>query len=352
MLFDLYPKEDRRELFGRDAEVEYVIGQVLSGNWVVIGGQREIGKTSLMKVVINELKRNYGFKGIYVNSRGVRSLNSLLNLIITELNRSRVQLDLRISVNFIVGSAGIELRRNVKATNSLIELLNSIQDNFIIGLDEVQELSKASKQFLDVLGNVFSSNPRVKFIFSGSYIGVTKILINPSSSSPLHGRPPVVVNLKPFNDELSREFLRRGMEELNVEFNRVNEVVEKLDGIVGWLTLFGNFYAVRKLGYEEALKLTLDEGRKIMMDEFKHFLENKSNKQLYLTIMDTVKVVSKWRDIKRGIEIKIGKVDDKELSLALEALANSNFIIKKEKGEYSIADPILKEIDYSNILLL
>ena len=55
MLFDLHPKERREELFGRDEEVEYAVKQILSGNWLIVGGQREIGKTSLVKVVLNEL---------------------------------------------------------------------------------------------------------------------------------------------------------------------------------------------------------------------------------------------------------------------------------------------------------
>lgn len=63
MLFDLHPKESREELFGRDYEIEYVINQILSGNWVIIGGQREIGKTSLMKVVINELRKSMVLRG-------------------------------------------------------------------------------------------------------------------------------------------------------------------------------------------------------------------------------------------------------------------------------------------------
>ncbi|ADB86231.1 AAA family ATPase [Saccharolobus islandicus] len=349
MLFDLHPKQNREELFGRDYEIEYVINQILSGNWVIIGGQREIGKTSLMKVVINELRKKYGFKGIYVSLRGVRSLNSLLNLIILELNKSKTQINLRVSINFVVGSAGIELKRNAKAANSLIELFNSIQEEFVIGIDEVQEISKASRQFLDVLGNVFSTNPKVKFIFTGSYVGVTKTLINPSASSPLHGRPPALLNLKPFNEELSKGFLRKGMEELNVRFDKENEVVKKLDGIVGWLTLFGNFYAIRRMDFKEALNLTLEEGKKIMIEEFNHFLESKTNKQLYLIVMETLKFVNRWKDIKRGVEIKMGKVDDKELSLALDALINSNFVTKGERGEYTITDPILKEIDFEKL---
>jgi hypothetical protein len=219
----------------------------------------------------------------------------------------------------------------------------------VIGLDEIQEVSQASRQFLEVLGNVFASNPKIRFIFSGSYIGVIRALSNPSSSSPLHGRPPVLLNLRPFDEETSRDFLRRGMEELNISFDKEDEVVKKLDGVVGWLTLFGNFYAVRKMSFETSMSSTIEEGKKIMIDEFKHFLEGKSNKRLYTTIMSVLKVVNTWKDIKRGVEIKLGNVDDKELSLALESLINNNFIEKRKEGVYEIVDPILREIDYDKL---
>jgi Predicted ATPase (AAA+ superfamily) len=348
-LFDLHPKEDRKELFGRDKEIDYAISQLLSRNWLTIGGQREIGKTSLMKVVMNEMKKNYGFKGIYVNLRGVRNLSSLLKVILSEINNSKPSFKVTVKLNFIVGSAGIELKRGAKVVNSLIELFNSIEEDAVIGLDEVQEVSQASRQFLEVLGNVFASNPKVRFVFSGSYIGVIRALSNPSSSSPLHGRPPVLLNLRPFDEGTSRDFLRRGMEELNISFDKEDEVVKRLDGVVGWLTLFGNFYAVRKMSFETSMSSTIEEGKKIMIDEFKHFLEGKSNKRLYTTIMSVLKVVNAWKDVKRGVEIKLGNVDDKELSLALESLLNNNFIEKRKEGVYEIVDPILREIDYDKL---
>lgn len=348
-MFDLHPKEDREELFGRDKEIDYAISQLLSKNWLTIGGQREIGKTSLMKVIINEVKKNYGFKGIYVNLRGVRNLSSLLKVILLEINNSKPSFKVAVKLNFIIGSAGIELKRGAKVVNSLIELFNSIEEDAVIGLDEIQEVSQASRQFLEVLGNVFASNPKIRFIFSGSYIGVIRALSNPSSSSPLHGRPPVLLNLRPFDEETSRDFLRRGMEELNISFDKEDEVIKKLDGVVGWLTLFGNFYAVRKMSFETSMSSTIEEGKKIMIDEFKHFLEGKSNKRLYTTIMSVLKVVNTWKDIKRGVEIKLGNVDDKELSLALESLLNNNFIEKRKEGVYEIVDPILREIDYDKL---
>jgi hypothetical protein len=87
-----------------------------------------------------------------------------------------------------------------------------------------------------------------------------------------------------------------------------------------------------------------------MIGEFEHFLENKNNKIVYTTLMDVIKVANKWRDIKRGMEIAIGQIDDKELSLALDSLVGNNFIEKVGRGEYRIIDPLLRKIDYSKIL--
>jgi len=95
VLFDLHPKETRSELFGRDSELDFIRRQVTAGNWVVISGQRGIGKTSLLKVALRELEGD-GFKVVYINLRGVNSLKGLLSMLVNELSRSRVNLSLRV----------------------------------------------------------------------------------------------------------------------------------------------------------------------------------------------------------------------------------------------------------------
>jgi len=63
----------------------------------------------------------------------------------------------KVNINFLVTSAGIEIRGGRRRfVNSLIETPNS-SDEIVIAFDEVQELSFASKQFLDILGNVYAS---------------------------------------------------------------------------------------------------------------------------------------------------------------------------------------------------
>jgi AAA+ ATPase superfamily predicted ATPase len=350
VLFDLHPKESRDELFGRDSELEFVRRQVLAGNWVVIGGQRGIGKTSLLKVALREFEGD-GFRAVYVNLRGVNSLRDLLSLLVNEINRSRINLGLRVSLNFVVGSLGVSVRSGRRVMNSLLELLLSISDRTVIGLDEVQELSRVGGQFLKILGNVFASNPRVSFIFTGSYVGLMRTLLNPGPDSPLYGRPPVEVRLRPLGDDEAREFLRRGFEEAGVAFNRYDEVISRIDGIIGWLTLFGNYHAIRGLGFEDALRMTMEEGGKIMLSELEHFLEDKVNKALYIAVLQALKVVSRWSEIKSAVSAILGvEVGDRELVNALNSLVGYNFVERRGRGEYGIADPILRQVDMVPLL--
>ncbi|WP_054857801.1 ATP-binding protein [Vulcanisaeta sp. JCM 16159] len=350
MLFDLHPKEVRDELFGRDEEVEYVKRQVRAGNWVVISGQRGIGKTSLLKVVLNELSRD-GFRAIYVNARGITTLRDLLAILINEINKSRVRLRLTVSLNFIIGSAGITLSRGSRVFNGLLELLLSIDEDTVIGIDEVQELSRVSGQFLKILGNVFASNPRVSFVFTGSYVGLVKALLRPSPESPLYGRPPVEVRLRSFSDELSREFLRRGFNELGIQFHAFDTVINRLDGVIGWLTLFGNYHGVRGLGIEDSLRETVNEGVKIMISELEHFLEDKANKALYLAILSALRFVNRWKDIKFAVTARLGReFGDREFVNALNALINYNFVERVREGEYRLIDPMLREVDYDELI--
>ncbi|MEM3292258.1 MAG: ATP-binding protein, partial [Saccharolobus sp.] len=89
-------------------------------------------------------------------------------------------------------------------------------------------------------------------------------------------------------------------------------------------TLFGNFYAVRQMRFEDAIKNTIAEGKKIMIEELNHFLEDKRGKELYTRILNVLK-----KEIKTGVEIKLGReVDDKKFTSALESLVNYNFVEK------------------------
>ena len=346
MLFDLRPKERINDLFGRDYEVRYTVDQIINGNWVVILGQRMIGKTSVMRVSLNELEKR-GYLVLYVNLRGVRGLDGLLDLIVAEVNKRKSLLNrLSVSLNLSIGPLGLEIKSRRRPFNTLLELLLSFDERVVIGVDEFQEVSRVSKQVLDILANVFNSNKNVSFIFSGSYVGVVKALFEQTSALPLYGRPPVSVSLKPFSEEVAKEFMVRGFDELGVEVgsNNLGRIYDRFDGIVGWLTMFGNFYAVRRMGFEEAMMQTVQNAKKIMMSEVEHFLEDKLEKNLYRAIFESLKVSNRWKDIKFGTEVKLRRsINDKVFTHALSALVNANFV-SEINGRYYLSDPMLKEI--------
>lgn len=85
------------------------------------------------------------------------------------------------------------------------------------------------------------------------------------------------------------DFLRAGFKEfgLRIEERFLEEVVERLDGIPGWLTLYGNLVAIQKLEHERALQQAIYEGQKIVREELEHFLE-KRDREAYLTVLGTV----------------------------------------------------------------
>jgi AAA+ ATPase superfamily predicted ATPase len=349
MLFSLYPKESRSELFGRDEEVNYVKRQIHAGNWVVVVGQRMIGKTSVVKVALNELASE-GFRAMYINLQGVNSLKTLLNLMINEANRSMLFRDINASVNLTIGPLGIEVRRGARPMGTLLEYLLSIRRNTVIAFDEVQELASASPHLLKILGNVYSSNPRVHFILTGSYVGLVRTLLEPSPASPLYGRPPVEVRLMPFTRDQSRAFLMRGFSELGISFSGYDKVIDELDGITGWLTLFGNLHGVRGLPMNDALSKVMEEGAKIMVNELNNFLRGRTNRVLYLAVLEALKHVDRWIDIKTYVSFMLRReVDDRVLANALTSLTRFNLIEKYGEGRYRLIDPILWNIKFMDL---
>jgi len=66
-------------------------------------------------------------------------------------------------------------------------------------------------------------------------------------------------------------------------------------------------------------------------------------------IMEVLKFANRWKEIKTGVEVKLGKkIEDKSLSIALKNLVSYNFVTKFDE-EYKISDPLLKEINFSSL---
>jgi len=122
--------------------------------------------------------------------------------------------------------------------------------------------------------------------------------------------------------------------------------VDKLDGIAGWLTLFGYNLAVRRIGYKEALDETVSEGAKIVRGELEHFLEGRE-RRTYLAVLRAIALRghegARWNEIMRLAGAELGRaLNPSVLANALDGLLRAGMVVE-EDGVYRIVDPMLEE---------
>jgi AAA+ ATPase superfamily predicted ATPase len=193
-LFDLAPKDSPAALFGRDREARELARLVDARRWVAVLGPRMVGKTSLVRSLRTPAKR----PAAYVNLWGVRTVQGLLEALVRGVNesqslRARVRRFVRRVEGVSVGPGGISVAtspRPVRTLGALLDAIGAETRECVIELDEVQELAPISGRLLKLLGNLFGTHPNVVFVFTGSFFGLNRTLLEPSSSSPLYGRPP------------------------------------------------------------------------------------------------------------------------------------------------------------------
>ena len=313
MLFDLRPKERREELYGREKELEE-LHRLVRSEWVVILGRRMMGKTSLLKVFLNEVN------GIYVNLSGVRSIRGFVEELLKHVRR--------LDMEFRIGPVSISWTR-------LAEDVFSRFEGRVVGLDEVQELP--SNYMLKLLKKIWDTYD-IRLVFTGSLVGVITGLLEPTPQSPLYGRQPARIELKPFPRDVSIEFLVNGFREFGVTppIAEIEEAVESLNGYPGWLVYYGNMRCVRNLGHREALERVYSEGKQILLQELKKFLTTRKYPERYIKLLKLLP--ARWSELKNSLA-----VNAKTLAEMLNSLEKA-MIIEKKGNTYTIPDPIMRRL--------
>ncbi|MGA8275726.1 MAG: ATP-binding protein [Thermoplasmata archaeon] len=347
-LFDLAPKESEEALFGRDREVAELTRLVEARRWVVVLGPRMVGKTSLVKAVRNRLH----VPGAYVNLWGVRTVQGLVEGLISGLNesaslRSRLTRAARRVEGFSAGPAGLAIaasRPPLKTAWDLLDLLGSEKRDCLVVLDEVQELSSNAGALLKLLGNVFNTRPNIVFIFTGSLAGISRTLLEPTTTSPLYGRAPISLSLEPFDRQTSSQFLTRGAREHGVKLSG-EEIATALDGPLdgtpGWLTLFGNHVAVQRLSPARALSETIREGKKAAEAELAHFLETR-DASLYWPALKAIAMGAGWATVREYMSRASGEsVNDGKVQRVIRGL-ESNYLVRQTERTYVLVDPMVR----------
>jgi AAA+ ATPase superfamily predicted ATPase len=354
MLFDPRPKERRKEIFDRESELEGILRGMEEYPITIILGIRRIGKSSLLRVALNE----FDGVGVYVDTRRLYSAGSgyiSSALLVDEISRillgkGRAGFLRGIKVESI-SFGGLHLKPRettwVDVLESLEGLGKKLGKKVVVAFDEAQYLrffgSRGGRDFLAGVAYAYDSLPNIGFVFTGSEVGLLHDFIGIDDySSPLYGRISEEVEVKPFPRELSEEFLRRGFDEvgLKVPEEEIKKAVDELDGIPGWLVEFG-FNYWKKGNFKTAMEATLNRARAMIKEELFE-LEKRSPR--YALILKAVSIgLSRWSQIKDYMEAKGGPITNARFNSLLVNLEKMGWV-RKENGHYRMIDPVVEKV--------
>ncbi len=350
MYFDPSPKESRKDFFDREKEVKQL--KSLNSRIILVLGLRRTGKSSLVKIALNELNLPY----IYIDLRKFEEIPNLTYRdLVGETEKEVNHLKSRYPglIDFIKGIKGVGVMGNEmkfswgKDRLSFSDLLLSLdkwaEDKVILVIDEAQELMKLRGiNLLPTFAYSYDNLSKVRIVLTGSEMGLLyRYLKTKEPSSPLFGRAMSEVQLKPFMKDEAIRFLKKGFEEQRLAFNEYERVYKEIGGIPGWLTYFGFTYTENR-DLEMALKKTIEHAKRLVIMEFENFLVDKQiARRRYYTVMRAVARCSRWSEVKRSLEAEEGiRISDSEVYNYLTHLLDSSWIVK-EGDVYCPTDPLI-----------
>jgi len=332
-LFDLRPKTSRDELFDREMELEELHRSVERGYpLIAVLGIRRIGKTSVLKTFLGEIK------GIYIDLRGVRSTTDLEERVSDALSSSFSRLRRLIEGIRGVSIAGMSLEIKWRGRDSislygLFEELNKKGERLVVVLDELQSSrAPVSFELKQLLAYSYDNLENICFIVAGSEIGLLRDFIGLNdSSSPLYGRHVKEIAVERFTREDSMEFLSRGFAEegLHPPIEVLEKAVELFDGIVGWLTLYGRSYVDGLTDLERLKDMAVD----MALEEL-----NKLSEREKIILKAIAAGSDSWSKVRRYIAERKGVIFPKAtLTRTIKKLEKLSLI-----RDYEFLDPVYK----------
>ena len=357
MILNPRPKERREDLFDREGESEALKSAIGKFPLTLLLGMRRVGKTSVLKVVLNEVGGVYiDARALYFASGGWITSEALTNAFERALNGLKSPLRqgaaevLRRVKGVSVAGVSISFDSSAQLPD-VLAALNDLDAEAVIAFDEAQYLryygGRGGKAVLAMIAFAYDNLENVRFVLSGSEVGLLHDFIGVDDyESPLYGRVYGEVTIEPFSRELSKEFLAAGLREAGVEMSEgeLERATELLDGIPGWLVELGWRY-VETRDLERALQDVIVKAEKFLKGELKE-LERRSRR--YVLILKAIaRGVDRWEMIKDFVSVRGGKIQNARLAELLRNLEKMGWIRKiyeRDVRRYEVVDPVVLRV--------
>ena len=353
MYFDPRPKTRREDLFNREEELKLFSNALRYASLIVITGLRRTGKTSFMNVALTESNRpsiSLDLRGLPYNpSRAeiVRKLEAAFNRIDRKWFSSVLGALRHVKGVNILGNA-VSLDWSRKGID-LAELFDRVDiwareedTQFLIAFDEIQ-LIRGEKSIPRLFAHIIDVNRNITLIVTGSEIGLLfEFLGFDDPESPLYGRHYTEIKTHNFEPDESQAFLEAGFQQIGLSppAEVLNYAIQKLDGVVGWLTLFGAKCRDYNKCNREIVNEVMREGGKLARAEALKLVKLSHRYGVVLNFLAKVETAS-WTQIKATLEAHENRsLPNPRVTDIINKLIKTSLILKRD-NKYNIADPLL-----------
>ncbi len=331
-LFDTAPKSDPRFLYGRGKELKALSDYIKEKEWVILLGPRRIGKTSLAECAINKL----GLNGIVLDSR---TTNEFERGLVSALARPDSSIHIGANAKIPNTPIGVEVDYTRGSKPQGLETLLNRAKRTVVLLDEVQWFGNPRRVDM-LLAHIYDYyHDKFTFIITGSAVGVARTIVDPGPRSAIYGRAIRKMEIAKWAPQISIDFIREGCREKGLPYTDelAFEVEKRLDGIPGWLTLFGFNYSQAKVS-GNALKRTAGEAFKIIAGELENLEKHSIGSERQFAVLEALtKGQQRFNELREETGF-----NDVTLSNHLDTLERLGYIAKDKDRSYAISDPLLE----------
>jgi AAA+ ATPase superfamily predicted ATPase len=315
-LFNTRPKHDKKDLFGREKELENLKRSLLSHALTLLVGMRRIGKSSLLHVALNDLKESEGLP-LFFDVREIYSVSGTINMgiLCNKFENQLINISAEHSLfeklkeikGITLGPIGLQFDWKKTELYAVLEKMDKWAGNnggkIILAFDEAQYFaeSETKLQIKALLAHLYDYRQNIKIVLTGSEVVLLYEFIGINDPfSEFYGRYANEISLSPLTEENAKKFLEEGFSYGGVKVSEevIENAVENLGGTIGWLTKFG----------AEATEMAL-KARKAIKDP-KEILEilEKIREEAKMQIM---------KEVERLVKMEGGKQEDYKTVLHL-----------------------------------
>ena len=353
MYFDPRPKTRKEDLYNREKELEQFSKTLSYASLIVITGLRRTGKTSFLNVALAEANQPYAIldlRGLPYNpsyADVVRRLEGAFNQIeqkwFSKLSEALKHLKgvsiMGNTVSFDWSKTGVDLPELFGKVDTWA---SKNKKRFLLAFDEIQ-LVRGDKRIPRLFAHIVDSYRNLTLVVTGSEIGLLFDFLGfENPSSPLYGRHFVQIQMGNFSASEAEEFLTLGFQQIRVAAPSevIHYAVQNLDGVAGWLTLFGTRCLDEQSCSREMVDEVVSEGGKLARAEALKLATMSTRYGVILNFLAKVGSAN-WAQIKAVIEAKEKhSVTNSAVSNLLNTLVKIG-LLSKANGKYNIVDALL-----------